>query len=229
MALFKLHCCSRRQVIPVRSAPVQLVVVLLALLLGSCFAESPHASHPPTAMLSPTASLASTPTPPSPSPTVPPLGAVPQNCPPGPAPQPVDPNFGSAVGAGPVWGVGMIGPHAELVWGPAEAARYYSQNVWHHKFLYVVATTIGGLVTIHGANLRDGVPLRPSADDQAPASSATTLVLDTHDPTITNRVDQWTELPGDLAIPEAGCYALEADWPGGHWRVTFAAGEVPSD
>lgn len=199
----------------------QWTVFLAALLSSSCSAEPPLASHPPTATLPLTATLAPTPTPP-------PLGAVPQDCPPGPTPQTIDPAFGNAVGAGPVWGIGMVGPQAELVWSPEDAARYHTPTGWNHKFLYVVATKVDGLVTIHGTNLGDGAPLRPSADDQTPASTATTLVLDTRAPSITNRVDQWTELPGGLSIPEAGCYALEADWPGGHWRITFAAGEVPA-
>ena len=33
--------------------------------------------------------------------------------------------------------------------------------------------------------------------------------------------DMWSAI---LYIPAAGCYALDASWPGGSWRVTFAAG-----
>jgi hypothetical protein len=86
-----------------------------------------------------------------------------------------------------------------------------------------------GLITIHGANVRDGLPLQLGADGQAPTSTATTLVLDVHNPNITNRNDQWTQFPGALFIPNAGCHYVEADWPGGQWHITFAAGEVPSD
>jgi len=36
--------------------------------------------------------------------------------------------------------------------------------------------------------------------------------------------DQWAEFPGSLTILKAGCYYLEATWPGGSWHITFAAG-----
>jgi hypothetical protein len=211
-----------RWAVSVQNPVVLSVLFLLALLLSSCSSVSQIAPHPPTGTSPPTATLL-------PTPTAPPLGPVPQDCPPGPTPQTFDPAIGIVVGAGPVWVAGLVGPHAELVWGPVEAAQYHTSNGWIHKFRYIVATNIGGLVTIEGANLKDNAPLRPSADDQASTSTATRLVLDTQDPYITNRIGQWTNFPGGLTIPEAGCYMLEAAWPGGHWQITFAAGEVPSD
>lgn len=139
------------------------------------------------------------------------------------------------VGAGPAWASG-IGSYKQvpltLVWAPGDALAYHYQNGWAHKLLWVVATTLHGSVTIHGANLRTGAPLYPDAEYASAASTPTTLVLDPSDPTVlnqdANRDAQWTQFPGGLTVPGAGCYSLEATWPGGSWHLTFAAGLVPS-
>ncbi len=156
------------------------------------------------------------------------LGPVPQNCPASLAPQKV-PVFGLEYGASPIW-VYFSGPstHPTLVWNPNDAFMYHDQYGWVHKFLWLIEARYTGIVTIHGANLGDGSPLLPDADHQTGTSTLTSLVLDTQDPTIINRTEQWTEVPGGLTIPKAGCYYLEATWPGGSWRITFAAGVVPS-
>jgi len=152
------------------------------------------------------------------------LGPVPQNCPPGPAPQSIDTAFGPVIGAGPVWAGNFIGPHATLAWLPIASAAIHNQYGWPHKLLWIVQDNVKGLVTIRGANLHDGSPLRPDAEQEAATSTPTTLVLDPQDPNIINHADQWVEFPGGLTIPEAGCYYLEAHWPGGSWRISFAAG-----
>ena len=101
-----------------------------------------------------------------------------------------------------------------------------------HKLLWVVATTLHGSVTIHGTNLSTGAPVYPEAEYATAVSIPTTLVLDPSDPIVlnqdANRDDHWTQFPGSLTVPGAGCYSLEAVWPGGSWQITFAAGVVPS-
>ena len=119
-------------------------------------------------------------------------------------------------------------PPLALIWSPADAQFYHDQYGWEHKFLYVVATSYQGQVEIHGANLSDGSPLYLGAQDAVTTGTATTLLLDTRSPTIANRGLQWTQFPGGLAIPKAGCYSLEATWAGGSWRITFAGGVVGS-
>lgn len=155
------------------------------------------------------------------------LGPVPQNCPPGPAPQNLDSNFGSAYGGGAVWGDGFTGSHAILVWFPKLTSETHNQYGWGHKFLWVVKSSVKGLVTIRGANLMNGLPVRPDAEAESPDSTPTVLVLNPSDPNAQYE-GQWVEFPGGLTIPQAGCYYLEATWPGGSWRITFAAGEVSS-
>lgn len=156
------------------------------------------------------------------------LGPLPQDCPPGPTPKDVVSNTGPVVGAPPVWASGFIGPHAALVWDSSLADQLHNQYGWPHKLLWVVEDSMKGLVAIRGANLRDGSPLLPGADGQEPTSTLTVLVLDPQDAKRAQYVDQWAEFPGGLTIPKAGCYYLEATWPGGSWRITFAAGVVSS-
>ncbi len=150
-------------------------------------------------------------------------------------PKTISPQFAAAVGAGPAWGVGIAGykqvPLA-LAWSPHDALEYHNQYGWGHKLLWVVATQVQGAVTIHGMNLRTGTPVYPDAEYAEASSTPAALSLNPSDPTVVsrdaNRDDQWTQFPGGLTVPGAGCYSLEATWPGGSWHLTFAAGLVPS-
>jgi len=137
------------------------------------------------------------------------------------------------LGAGPAW-VGGIGRYNQvplaLVWSGDASTTHY-QNGWAHKDLWVVATTLQGSVTIRGTNLSTGAPVYPDADGASATSTPTVMVLDPGDPTVlkedANRDAQWTQFPGSLTVPGAGCYSLEAIWPGGSWHMTFAAGFLP--
>jgi len=204
---------------------------LLSALASCAQAAPPQAAKTPTvasSTLTPTAIATLQPTPTLWGGQSATLGPVPQNCPASLAPKKV-PVFGLEYCASPLW-VYFSGPstHTTLVWSPNDAFMYHDQYGWAHKFLWLIEARYTGIVTIHGANVDDGSPLLPDADHQTGTSTLTSLVLDTQDPTIINRTEQWTEVPGGLTIPKAGCYYLEADWPGGHWRIIFAAGEVPS-
>jgi len=106
--------------------------------------------------------------------------------------------------------------------------EFHHSDGWGHKFLWVVDTSVNGLVTIHGANLYDGSPLLPDAEQKVATSTPTMLIVDPQDPNLPNIIGSWAEFPGGLTIPKAGCYYLIATWPGGSWRITFAAGVVPS-
>lgn len=165
------------------------------------------------------------------------LGSLPLTCPSSSIhmPKTISPQFAPAVGAGPAWGVGIISyqqvPLA-LVWDAGSALTTHNQYGWGHKLLWVVATHLQGAVTIHGTNLRTGTPVYPDAEYAEASSTPTALALDPSDPTVVsqdaNRDDQWTQFPGGLTVPGAGCYSLEATWPSGSWHLTFAAGLVPS-
>ncbi len=204
----------------------------LLLVLASCSQMGPpQTSATPTVAPS---KPVGTPTLPS-TPTATPLGGasaklglVPKDCPAGPTPKDVISNTGPAAGGFPVWAVGFGRPHATLEWNPQQAMELHYSDGWHHKFLWVVDTSVNGLVTIHGANLYDGSPFLPDAEQKVATSTPTTLILDPQDPNLPNIIGSWAEFPGGLDIPKAGCYYLIATWPGGSWRITFAAGVVPS-
>jgi hypothetical protein len=71
-----------------------------------------------------------------------------------------------------------------------------------------------------------GDPLWFQIGDKAPT---TTPKLDPTQPGAypynpANPDQVFPEYPSYLFIPRAGCYVLEASWPGGHWRIPFAAG-----
>ncbi len=216
----------------------QAMMLVLVVAITACTqASPPQTSATPTVDSAHLTAFAQ-PYPPLPTPTASPtplggasakLGPVPQDCPPGPTPQSIDGAFGPVVGVSPVWAGNFIGPHATLAWYPPVTSAIHNQYGWPHKLLWVVEDNVKGFVTIHGANLRDGSPLRPDAEQEAATSTPTTLVLDPQDPNLINHADQWAEFPGSLTIPKAGCYYLIATWPGGSWRITFAAGVVPSN
>lgn len=218
------------------------LIGLLLLLTACTEASELPAGHTPTVTVSipaPTTtaqpSLTPTPSPFGGAPAS--LGPLPQTCSLSSIrmPKTISPEFAPMVGTGPAWGGGIISykkvPLA-LVWSPSDAFTTHSQYGWGHKLLWVVAITLRGSVTIHGANLSTGAPLYPDAEYASTASTPTTLVLDPSDPTVlnqdANRDAQWTQFPGGLTVPGAGCYSLEATWPSGSWHLTFAAGLVPS-
>lgn len=215
-----------------------LVLTGLLLALTACAGSSAlPARHTPTVQ-------AATPTPtataqPSPTPfggASAQLGPLPQTCQLSAIrkPKTISPEFAPMVGAGPVWIGGIIAykqvPLA-LAWSPEEASTYHDQYGWEHKDLWVVATTLQGSVTIRGTNLSTGALVHPSAEYAEDSSTPTAMVLNPSDPTVVsqdaNQNAQWTQFPGGLAVPGAGCYSLEAIWPGGSWHMTFAVGVVP--
>jgi hypothetical protein len=213
----------------------------LVLTLTACTGSpAPQAEHPPTVSASTLTSPAQLSPTPSPSPfggASAQLGSLPLTCPSSSIhmPKTISPQFAPAVGAGPAWGVGISSyqqvPLA-LVWDPGTALTTHEEYGWGHKLLWVVATHLQGAVTIHGTNLRTGTPVYPDAEYAEASSTPAALILNPSDPTVVsqdaNRDDQWTQFPGGLTVPGAGCYSLEATWPGGSWHLTFAAGLVPS-
>ena len=213
---------------------------LLVVLTACDISSSGHSGPSPTtsaALPSKTPAAQS-----EPSPTPSPFGGASAQL--GPPPQTCSPSsihtlktisshFGPAVGAGAAWGVGfsssLQGP-LTLVWVGDDTSDHI-QDGWSHKLLWIVATHLQGAVTIRGGNLQTGTPLFPDAVYAETASTPTTLILNPNDPAVSsqnpNQDDQWTQFPGGLTVPGAGCYALQASWPGGSWHLTFAAGLGP--
>ena len=146
------------------------------------------------------------------------VAPVPQDCPPGPAPREVDPSeFGPGVGGFPVYAIAFEGPHATVHLKNRPSDVYG----WAVKVLWAVGPHYTSTVTLDGGNLRTGSLLWLGGGD----GLALSLVLDSlHPGTPTGSDHGWAEFPGGMDVPQAGCYYLEAHWPGGSWRITFAAG-----
>lgn len=154
----------------------------------------------------------------TPTPKPPSLGPVPQDCPPGPTPRPIFAGIGPGIGSFPVWAFGFDGPHAVLRISPNDT---YTQYGWIWKIVWEVGPNYMHPVTLHSGKLSGGAPLwfQFEATTRSP-------VLDPQHPNHPLSVvgSDWAEWGSYLFIPTAGCYFLEAGWPGGHWRITFAAG-----
>jgi hypothetical protein len=179
-----------------------LMLIGLLLLVAACAGGS-ASQQAPTHILTPTA---------------PPLGMVPQDCLPGPTPKKVTAQFGPLIGGSPIWAAGFAGPHATIPLSPQDP---YTPYGWTVKILWGIEPGYTHAVTLHGENLRTGARLYFNVTGQPTPAP----VLDPE--AVGTPINQWKDFPSHLFIPTAGCYALEATWPGGQWRITFAAGQEP--
>lgn len=203
-----------------------MALVGLTLITVACTQTTPTLPATSTRpVVSATAMLTATPSP-TPTPLVASaanLGPVPLNCLPGPTPRNVDPaEFGPGVGGSPVWAIGFAGPHATIHLKGWTKDPSLAQYGWDYKILWSVGPNYTHPVVLHGGLLSAGTPLWFQIGDQPPVTAP---VLDPKHPgTPTGSDVGWAEFPSYLLIPKAGCYYLKASWPGGSWRITFAAG-----
>ncbi len=198
-----------------------LVFTLIPLLL-SCAPTVLTASNRDTKGLTPCANHLRVPSgtvPTTPTLLTPPqLGMVPQNCPPGPTPQPIFSDIGPVVGAAPLWVTGFGGPHAVI-----NIPTYftYTQYGWTWKLLWKMQSGYMHPITLEGGNLLNGTLLWFQIGQQNPSTSPVLDPLHSGQQPSAGSGLNW---PSYVYIPTAGCYYLEAKWPGGHWRIIFAAG-----
>lgn len=154
-------------------------------------------------------------------PAPPPLGMAPTTCPSNPPPTALPHGLGGAIGMSPVWVIGFTpglrlhlgDPH--LLWRDAHG--------WARKVAWVIGPPHPPRVTLQGWRLGTGVPLWFQIGGQAPRA---TPVLDPQHPGAVSpqQAAGWAVFPSYLILPRAGCYVLQASWPGGLWRLSFAAG-----
>ena len=194
---------------------INLCTALSVLLLAACSATTQAATATPTPAPSPAPKEA--------------VGRIteppPTSCPSGPNPQTVSPDFGPGLGQTPVWAVAFgAGAQGAVLLLQGEAT--IGPHGYYQKVLWVIQYGYGQPVRLGGSDSESGSPLWFQIGDAAPT---TTPVLDpTHpgaypgNPVNPDRV--FPNYPSYLFIPRAGCYVLEATWPGGHWRIPFAAG-----
>ena len=178
---------------------------------------------------------------PYPSPTLiaPALGPVPTNCPPSAplvdfAPNTIIPGVG---GSG-VWLVGFVGPGGnpvagqratEKIAGPQRIPSAYTYAGWPIWVEVLAGSDFAQTVTLTGRDLRTGYSLWFSPDSNKPDATAEAAPVVTIDfsastPDIATSDAQWKTWFGIIYLPGAGCYTLQANWPGDGWVVNFAAG-----
>ena len=220
--------CAREQL---RSAGVRCALLWSALLLlSSCVPgrASGVATATPTATLTPTpvlGALPPTPTPEAlPGPATTPLGPAPTNC---PSSAPLQ--FGGFVGAVPRYGVAPVWMDFMPQTVIANGGPY---DPWPgFKIIWEVGPHSASPAIIEATNLTTGKLAwwglgGPIAQSYYGAAQA--LVLDPHTtgPAAYHGSPEpgWNEWGSNLYLLQAGCYALDAIWPGGHWRTIFAAG-----
>ena len=157
------------------------------------------------------------------------IGSAPLTCTP--------PTAGTGgIGGSPVWVGGFEGSMK------GQATKYvghspYTRYGWKAPMDIRVEPGVTGKVVMRGERLSNGAPLWMEVVEQGqmytdskPIPKAL-LVLDPKEPGLApsqnnsmGMGDDWAAWVGAIYIPAAGCYALDASWPGGSWRVTFAAG-----
>lgn len=181
----------------------------------------------------PTATPPNTPTP-YPSPTLSPLttlGPAPRDCPPGPAPRNISPEFGPAVGSAPVWVYGNFsasGDPLTLHVAPSPQAPRTLYG-WPTPLYAAMSVDATKPVSLQAWNAATGDALWFTVQGNSTSSGAeANEVLLTFDP---NHPTQVVGFTGDymnwfpiLYVPAPGCYVMEASWPGGAWTIPFAAG-----
>ncbi|HEY7339345.1 MAG TPA: hypothetical protein VH591_00570 [Ktedonobacterales bacterium] len=225
---------QRRVQLPRPVVDVALAVTLVALLLvatpiGSAlvaFAAHPTLASSVKSIGSPSPISARLAPLPYPTPTldVPAIGTVAATC----APETPLVDFGAgetSAGAG--------GPD---VWFIASSAKpgyvqlpqsNYTQTGWPVPVTVFIRHGFAQTITLTGHDLTTGYSLWLSPDANNPGSIAKAAPLATIDPAQSlahTRDARWDIWSGVLYLPGAGCYIIQANWPGNGWFIDFAAG-----
>lgn len=216
----------------VAASVVALVALaLLAVLpVGSELAVLFARATPPAIV---TRLVVATPVPASPTPSpyptptliAPAVGLTPRDCPPGPPLISFDPAaVGPGVGGRDVWLTAPFIEPRSTVFISLESPSSYTPYGWPVPLQIYIRPGLSGLITLTGSDLRTRYALWLSGDDPNPQPAVPVVTIDpTQIPSQT--IDGlWKIWFGALYLPGAGCYALQASWPGGGWRITFAAG-----
>lgn len=178
----------------------------LSVLLVACTADSPRAIETP---ISPTSS----------SPAVAfDIGPPPGNCPKGPKPRDLSPEFGPVVGREPVWTAGPGNDGLVLIDIDLPPTPH-GQPV---KFLWIAKPGSRGQIRLRGTENGSGeaVWFKIGQEDETREP-----VLDPEHPAIPLRENgPYPQFPSSLIFSRSGCYRLTAEWPGGSWTVDLTVG-----
>ncbi len=206
-----------------------LLLIELALTMQACAQTPPQTSATPTVdsahltafahSATSNASYAPTPTPIVASAAN--VGPVPKNCPLGP-PLPVQrisPAIAPLAGISPVWATVGGGGVGHLV-----GDIYDPDGGWPVKIVWEIGPNYHETVRLRAGNLRDGTLLKWKMSPDDLVTTAPVLNPQHLGHPVSVIGPDWTEWGSAILIPAAGCYYVEASWPEGHWRDTFAIG-----
>jgi hypothetical protein len=160
----------------------------------------------------------------TPSPTA--LAPVPTRC---PLPTARQPQLGKTIyygtvayGVSPVWMLGLQSQHQERVvhFATFFPPVIYTEHGWRWRILLVSAPGFLGQISLSGEHIGGGSSTALLLD--AGAGLTPLLALDPHDSSTTDL--GWAQWPIYVYLPGSGCYSLDAQWSGGRWHISFAAG-----
>jgi hypothetical protein len=145
----------------------------------------------------------------------------------GPTPTSVPPGAAAAlVGESPLW----IGPylHRELetgIWRYRQRPGLRGTGGWSVKFLWLLAKDVAGAAQVSIVDLERGTQLSITIGGSY-TERGTELALDPARPShpdVPSRpgTHEWGSY---VDFPAAGCYRLDARWPGGSWNLVFSFG-----
>jgi hypothetical protein len=137
--------------------------------------------------------------------------------------------YGGFIGRSPLWLAGFTGPRATLQFQGIQGNNYSPGYGWGRKVFFVLARGFKQAVTLSGSGVKDRASLWFDAVEVgAPNRPERQLVLSAKRQLAFPGgagPGQWPTFPGGISVPHAGCYVVRASWPGGSWRITFAAGK----
>jgi len=195
----------------------RLAIIVLAVALAAAIGGCDTGDGPET---SSSAATAPAPAPPRPAAR---LLAAPSDCG-GPAPRMVAfGDYGNLIGTAPVWAGVYAGFDRRRQAYHVEADAPRTAHGWRVKVLWVVGPKLKSRARVVGGELGGGQSLwfEVGDRDDEPVSTA---ILDPATPGVPPTGDGYKDFPSYVYIPKAGCYLLEARWPGGHWRLVFGLG-----
>ena len=131
--------------------------------------------------------------------------------------------FGPLAGGSPIWGGFYARFDEEANAFSAGAKPRRTKDGWAVKVLWVIEPGVLTPVTLSGASVATGAPLRFEIGG-VHASATESPILDPKHPAIPTQDGEWKEYPSALLFPSAGCYVLTASWAGGSWRMGFGFG-----
>jgi hypothetical protein len=144
------------------------------------------------------------------------LGAAPTVCGPPPPLSRPNANYAPMVGGAPFWFAPGIGADSAL---HITADGPHTELGWRVKTLWVVAKQLGAPVTVRVGGLA-GERMRIQFGG---ARTYTSFLLDPANPRAFHDPEM-ADFPSYAYFPKAGCYFVDAAWPGGTTRVFVGVG-----